>query len=252
MDCKKCETTASAYFDQQLGESEAVEYRAHLSDCSECRMRLVEYEAMTLALRNAGRPEVPRELRSYVMTDLARRTSPGFTLSARVFDWLLKLNPRVVAYSTALVVSLVSFGTLFSTFKPIPMPVSTSEQATIFPVVTGSDREFLSYNSLPTEKDSTGDEQYYELPRVLNNSGLVAFSHIAYSKPGNETMSALVEVGTDGRGKLLDVIDAPKDPFVIEQLWWSLRNRTFQPAVVSGKPVPTRIVLLVEKIDIRG
>jgi hypothetical protein len=252
MECNKFDVTASAYLDRRLEESEEVEYRTHLSECADCRVRLVEYESASLMLRNVERPEVPRELRSYVMTEVTRRLSPDFTLGVRLLDWLLKLNPRAVAYTTGLVLSFVSFGMLFSTFKPIPLPARSVEQAAIFPVVRGSDREFHSYNSLPVEKNPSDDENYYELPRVLSNSGLVAFSHIAYSKPGSEMMSALVEVDTDGRGKLLDVIDAPKDPFVIEQLWWSLRNRTFQPAQVAGKPVPTRIVLLVEKVDISG
>jgi hypothetical protein len=65
-------------------------------------------------------------------------------------------------------------------------------------------------------------------------------------------MSALVEVDSDGHGTLLNVIDAPQDPYLVEQLWWSLRDRTFQPATVSGRPVSTRIILLVEKMDVSG
>jgi hypothetical protein len=65
-------------------------------------------------------------------------------------------------------------------------------------------------------------------------------------------MSALVEVDSDGRGRLVDMLNSPNDPYLIEQLWWSLRNRTFQPATVSGHPVPTRIILLVEKVDVSG
>ena len=64
--------------------------------------------------------------------------------------------------------------------------------------------------------------------------------------------TVVVEVDSDGRGTLVDVLNAPKDPYLFEQLWWSLRNRTFQPATVSGHPVPTRIILLVEKVDVGG
>jgi hypothetical protein len=253
MDCKNFELTASAYLDRQLDESETGEYRAHLAGCGECRLLLVEIEATSLMLRSVERPEVPRELRSYVMTEVARNASPDFTLAQRLFDWMLKLNPRVVAYSAGLVLSLLSFGSLFSTFRPIPLPtVQADEQVAILPAVSGSDREFHSYNNLPADASQADDEHYYQLPRVLSNSALVSFSHIAYQKPGNETMTALVEVGVDGRGRLVDVIDAPKDPYLVEQLWWSLRSRSFQPALVSGRPVPTKIILLVEKVDISG
>lgn len=252
MDCNNFETAPSVYIDRELGEIEVAEYRAHLAGCADCRVRLVEMETASLALSSIGRPEVPRELRSYVMMEVERRRSPDYSLVTRLFDWLLTLNPRVVAYATGVVLSIASFGVLFSTFKPIPLPVTESGQVAISPVVNGSDREFHSYNNLPLDKGQTDDANYYELPRVLSNSSLVAFSHIAYQKPGNETMSALVEVDAEGRGRLVDVIDEPKDPHIVEQLWWSLRNRSFQPAVVSGKPVPTRIILLVEKVDISG
>ena len=150
-------------------------------------------------------------------------------------------------------ISLLSFATLFSSFRPIPLGETRSEQAAaIFPVISGSNREYHSYNNLPQDASSAESNNYYELPRVLDNSALVSFSHIAYQKAGNQGMSALVEIDSDGRGTLVDVLNAPKDPYLIEQLWWSLRNRTFQPATVSGHPVPTRIILLVEKVDVSG
>ncbi|MEK6287683.1 MAG: zf-HC2 domain-containing protein [Acidobacteriota bacterium] len=252
MECKKFELTASAYIDRQLHENEAAEYREHLSTCEGCRLRLVATEAVSLALRNADRPAVPRELRSYIMTEATRRARREISLSESLLMWLLKLNPRPVAYATGLVISLLSFSALFSSFRPIPFSESQSEAAAIYPIISGSDREYHSYNNLPPDRGLTDTEHYYQLPRVLDNSALVSFSHIAYQKRGNQGMSALVEVDSDGRGRLVNVIDAPTDPYMIEQLWWSLRNRTFQPATVSGRPVSTRIILLVEKVDVSG
>jgi hypothetical protein len=253
MECKKFDLTASAYIDRQLHESEAAEYREHLSTCVGCRLHLTEIEDVSLTLRKTDRPAVPRELRSYIMTDATRRARKEISLTESLLAWLLKLNPRPVAYATGLVVSLLSFTSLFSSFRPIPLGETRSQQAAaIFPIISGSDREYQSYNNLPQDAGSTDSEHYYQLPRVLDNSALVSFSHIAYQKAGNQGMSALVEVDSDGVGKLVNVIDAPQDPYLIEQLWWSLRNRTFQPATVSGHPVPTRIILLVEKVDVSG
>jgi Putative zinc-finger len=252
MECKKFELTASPYMDRQLHENEAAEYREHLSACDRCRRHFAETEAVSLTLRTADLPPVPRELRSYIMTEATRRARKEISLTESLLVWLLKLNPRPVAYAAGLVISLVSFATLFSSFRPIPFGVRQSQQAAIYPIINGSDREYQSYNNLPQDAGSSATEHYYELPRVLDNSALVSFSHIAYQKRGDQGMSALVEVDSDGRGTLVDVIDAPKDPYLIEQLWWSLRNRTFQPATVSGRPVSTRIILLVEKVDVSG
>lgn len=254
MECKTFELTASAYLDRQLTEAETVACQAHLASCGDCRLHLTEVEQSSLMLRELPLPEAPRELHGYVMGEVASRVHKEITLEQRAVAWLMKLNPRLVAYSAGFVTSAMLFALVFSGFRPIPVPAveANNETAMIFPVVSGSDREYHSYNNLPQDEDATADEHYYQLPRVLDNSALVSFSHIVYSNPGNEAMSAMVEVDPDGRAQLIDVLNAPKDPHVIEQLWWSLRNRTFQPATVSGRPVSTRIIMFVEKVDISG
>jgi hypothetical protein len=253
MGCKKFELMASAYLDRQLTDAETVAYRAHLAACGDCRLHLAEVEQASLMLRELRLPDTPRELRGYVMREATSRALKEITLEQRALTWLMRFNPRLVAYSAGFVISAMLFTLVFSGFRPIPVPaVEANETAMIFPVVSGSDREYHSYNNLPQDKDVTLEEHYYQLPRVLDNSALVSFSHIVYRKPGNEAMSAMVEVDSDGRGQLIDVLNAPKDPYVVEQLWWSLRSRTFQPATVSGHPVPTRIIMFVEKVDISG
>lgn len=252
MECKKFELTASAYIDRRLAENEAADYRAHLDGCDGCRLHLVETEAVSLALRTAEPPELPRELHGYVMTEAIRRARNEVSLSERLLEGVMKLNPHLVAYATGVLVSMLSFASLFSSFRPIPLGGTESEQVAIYPIINGSDSEYHSYNNLPPDGSAMKTDHYYQLPRVLDNSALVSFSHIAYQKPGIQGMSALVEVDPEGRGKLVDVLDAPKDPYMVEQLWWSLRDRTFQPATVSGRPVPTRIILLVEKVDVGG
>ena len=253
MECKKFELMASAYLDRRLTDAEMVAYRAHLSACGDCRLHLDEVEQASLMLRELQSPESPRELHGYVMREVASRVRKEISLAQRALAWLTRFNPRLVAYSTGSVISALLFTLVFSGFRPIPVPaVEANETALIFPVVSGSEREYHSYNNLPQDKDSATEEHYYQLPRVLDNSALVSFSHIVYCKPGNEAMSAMVEVDPDGRAQLIDVLNAPKDPYIVEQLWWTLRSRTFQPATVSGHPVPTRIIMFVEKVDVSG
>jgi len=255
MECKKFELAASAYIDRKLKEVEANEYRLHLLSCTGCRIHLAETQAVSLSLKSTDRPELPRELHSNIMREATRRARKEITFSELVFEWLLKLNPRPVSVAAGILISVVSFTSLFSSFRPIPLDGlgPRNEAAAIYPIISGSDREYHNYNNLPPlDSASATSSDYYQLPRVLDNSALVSFSHIAYQKPGNQGMTALVEVDPDGRGRLIDVIDPPSDSYMVEQLWWSLRDRTFQPATVSGHPVPTRIILLVEKMDVGG
>src|SRR5262249_24979128 len=150
--------------------------------CDDCRLRLAETEAVSLALKTAERPPVPRELRSYVMSEVTRRARREITVAESLVAWLQKLNPRPVAYSAGVVISLLSFATLFSSFRPIPISGTESREVAIYPIINGSDREFHSYNNLPPDTGSADSQHFYELPRVLDNSSLVSFSHIAYQK----------------------------------------------------------------------
>jgi hypothetical protein len=252
MICKEFESAASAFLDRELTDREAVDYRGHLAVCTGCREHLAETEAASLMLRGVQRPEVPRELHSYVMTSIARRASGDISPRQQVIEWLLKLNPIPLSYGAGVTVSLLLFALLLSGVKPIPVMEQAVGQMFIFPVITGSDKEYHSYNDIPEDQERADNQHYYQLPRVLDNSALVSFSNIAYQKPGNDGMAALIEVGSDGRAKLVNVLDEPKDSYMVEQLWWSLSERTFQPAIVEGRPVPTRIVLLVEKVDVTG
>jgi hypothetical protein len=185
------------------------------------------------------------------MTSVATRAARSLSPDQLFVEWLQKLNPRVVSYATGALVSAVMFAIFISIAKPIPVS-GTATAAAIYPVVTGSDREFRSYNDIPTDSKGTSEDHYYELPRVLDNGSLVSFSHIAYQKPGPEGLAALVEIAPDGRAQLVNILQDSADPYLVEQLWWSLNERTFQPATVAGRPVSTRIVLFVEKVDVRG
>ena len=144
MECNKFEVEASGYIDRQLNETQAARYREHLLACEGCRLHLVETEAVSLVLRNAEQPAVPRELRSYIMTEAARRARKEISLTVSVFEWLLKLNPRPVGYAAGLLVSLLSFASLFSSFRPIPQGLAGSQQAAaIYPISSGAQRIML-------------------------------------------------------------------------------------------------------------
>lgn len=252
MKCKNFRSTASEYLDRESGDRESAECRLHLLECGDCRDYLTELEQASLALKTGHQLEVPRELRSYIITEVSRRANSEITLGQRLIDWAVRLNPRLVSYATGALVSAALFGMVISVARPIPVSGRVSDQATIIPVVTGSDLEFQSYNDLPVDPLRPSGNHSYELPRVLDNSALVSFSHIAYGKPGNEGLAAMVEISPDGRAQLVDVLQEPSDPHLVEQLWWSLGNRTFQPAYVDGRAVSTRIVLFVEKVDVGG
>ncbi len=257
MKCKKYEMTASAYIDRQLAEEEETEYRSHLGMCADCRSYLTELREVSLLVSGVSQSDAPGELHSYIISAVKRSGASQAASPARVYEWLLKMNPLPISYLTGAFVSVCLFAFVLSGFRPIPVIGADGKQmiaipVTTGPIVTGSEPEFNSYNNLPPNAAASGNEHYYELPRVIDNGSLVSFSHIAYERVGSDGMSALVEVSPDGHAELVEVLDEPHDPVLVEQLWWSLSRRTFQPARVEGRAVSTRIVLVVEKVDVGG
>jgi len=252
MNCKEFEFTASAYLDRCLGETDMAEYRSHLAICADCREQFVEIEALSFSLKRLSQPEVPTELRAYMMNAIAREVSEKATLRQRFFDWLLRLNPVPVSYAAGATISAVLFLFLLSGFKPIPVAAGNVARESVFPTVSSPLAEYKRYNDIDSNNSQSAGEESYELPRMLNTSPLASFGNVAYHKPGNENMAALIEIDPDGSATLVDVLEEPSDPRMIEQLWWSLGERTFQPARVKGRPVTTRIVLFVEKVDVGG
>jgi hypothetical protein len=256
MRCENFESMASAYLDQELTPVELNEYRSHLAVCLLCRRHLQDLEESSLFFKKVPQPELPRELHGYVMRAIESRTSGELNLRQSISEWMLTLNPRPFSVATGVIVSLILFTFTLSGFKPLPGSGTDSGLNStaillakpIDPVFSPGS-EFNLYNDI-SQKDSTTDS--YELPRMVNSGSISSFSYLAYQNPGNESMSALVEVDAEGRGTLVDVLDAPKDPMVVEQFWWTMHDRTFQPATVEGQPVATRIVFFTEKVDIGG
>jgi hypothetical protein len=253
MICEKFKFTASAYIDRHLTQSEADQYRAHLYMCADCRAHLTETREASSLLRSIARPEPPSELHSYVVTAIERRSAKDYSLAEMAYDWVLKLNPQPVSYMAGVMISAVMFALMLFALKPIQVigsdaPIVSEE--VIAEQVLSSGEEFCALNDLPAE----AQPEEWLMPRMLKNTGLVSFSLVAYDEAGPETMAAIVEVKSDGRAELIEVLGESSEAKKVEQLWWSLAlsRRTFQPAFVNGKPVSTRIVLLVEKVDVRG
>jgi hypothetical protein len=269
MRCKKFEPMASAYLDQELTSIELQEYRAHLGVCTPCSRYLQELEETSLFFKNVRRPEVPRELHSYVMTAIERRASGEVSLRQEAMEWVLTLNPRPLSFATGAVFSIMLFAITLAGFKPLPVNSANSggqlTQASWKkppePVLSSLE-EYGRYNDISMKSDmpshdasATSSVDGYELPRMDNSTGSISsFVYLAFPNPGPESMVAMVEVDRNGRGKLVDMIDDPKDPMAVEQLWWTLQDfdPVFRPAILDGQPVATRIIFFAVKVDVWG
>jgi len=251
MKCKNFKLTASAYLDRELQPQEMASYKGHLAGCADCQSYVSELNGVSYALATLPRVDTPRELHSYVIGPIRRGVNRRFQPAQRLVDYCQRLNPRLISYGVGVLVSGILFALTLAGMRPDRVIVATIADRYVTAIL-GSDREFDAYNDVPPHGSEGSLQHAYELPRVVQDSSLISFSNIAYRKPGNEGAWALVEIGADGKGRIIQVLEKPNDPDVIGDLEWSLSKRPFQPAVLSGHPVQTRIVLLVQKVDVSG
>jgi hypothetical protein len=236
MKCKEYKSMASAYIDRELDEGLATAYLEHVGTCSDCRVHLEEIQQVSLTLKRNETPHVPLELHSYVMNAARRERSGEYGLEQRAIDCLMKLNPRILSYTTGAVISTFLFVVTLGQFTSIhTIGQSTGKELGAFRVTSGSSLAML-----------------YKLPAGTDDGSMVKFSNVAYQEPGDEAAVVLVQVTPDGRGTILEVMSRPRSPYLIEELERSLSNNMFGPALISGKPTTTTFVLLVEKVDIIG
>jgi hypothetical protein len=187
-----------------------------------------------------------------VIGPISRGVNGGIRPIQQLTDFCQKLNPRLVSYGVGVLVSGILFGLTLAGLRPYRIMDGPIAENYYFPAISGSDQEFDAYNDITPHPSDSSFQHAYELPRVVRDSSLISFSNIAYRKPGNEEAWALVEVGADGKGRIIQVLEKPNDPDVIGALEWGLSKRPFQPAVLSGHPVQTRMVLVVQKVDVSG
>jgi hypothetical protein len=250
MGCKEFKWSASSFVDRRLDADEAARFQAHLDMCADCRSYVADIRQVSLMLKGIEPPGLPEEIHGNVMSAVRLRTAGEVKLGVRVIDLLQKLNPSLVSYGAGALVSAMLFGITLAGLKPIPS--MGNMVAAYTPGITVSDVAYHVYNDIPPDSGLGEFDHAYQLPRVVDSSSLISFSNVAYQKPGNEGAAALVEVLPDGRGKLVEMLQEPSDPNFIDELKWSLSKRPFQPATRSGQPVQTRIVLLLQKIDVSG
>jgi anti-sigma factor RsiW len=82
MSCELVERDLDAYLDRELDAESSSAVREHVSTCASCRRQLTEREALARFVRAAPYYPAPDRLRSRVMAQSSRSSSPR-----RVFAW---------------------------------------------------------------------------------------------------------------------------------------------------------------------
>jgi hypothetical protein len=93
------------------------------------------------------------------------------------------------------------------------------------------------------------------LPSVESSSAMLAIADLtlqADQQTPTKDLFVVAEVSTEGRAQLIQLVDAPKSQKLEKGVADALKRASFKPATKGGRPVNTRMLLLIQTIDVRG
>ena len=269
MDCQRFRQNISLYLDAALSAEFRAVCDAHLASCPLCRTDLSEMQNLTQMLnRAATQTFVPSDLAASISRTVATELAAQKEISrsaAKASGWSLVwgeyLQPQIVPYATGILASLLMFSMMFAT---LINSLSSFRQMEANARRERMEREVLlaETTNLPYEQLSSFPAADYavrrlsvaaESPSLNPQSAFVALtSSLTRGKAKNDAIMVVADVLSNGVANIADVIQAPHEPSKIAELDKLLReDPAFVPASLDRRPDNVRVVLLIQKVEVR-
>jgi hypothetical protein len=261
MDCQNIRELTSEYIDHLLGEEQRRAYVDHLSACAACRAYLAETRGAVGELRALGAPPLPGGLAESTLRAIDRTAEPRLAVVGRPpRRWLRPVDPRpaaflkrflaeyefrLISYGVGMVASFAIFTSVLIGLQPLADLTREygARPATIWITTRQAD-------AMGQELGPRLTAVAYTIPKVSEQGGLPQFAARANSP---DDIVVLADVGVDGRASIVEVLSGPEDPHFVGELAVALNRPVFVPArAVSGRPVRSRVVLLLQHVDVVG
>lgn len=252
--CEESNQSLSAYIDDCLSEQARLAVDQHLDHCPVCRAELIELRELTRSLSGLSRPQVPTDLAATIKDALmieaaAVRQLPERSLATRIALWL---EPKLMPYTVGSFASVILFIGMFAGLRP--HVVALREAAAMQTARAGYDL----YQPVSPEMLSSQRAPFAEQSPSLNPGGALAALTSSYADPRAEDsqegddMIVVADVFSNGSASLADVVQAPRDPRMLDQFAIALRrDAAFVPASMDRRPDTMRVVFTVQKVDVR-
>ena len=222
--CRKFQSSFSAYLDGAVSGHEMQQIALHLDNCDRCAGEFAALRAMQQTLATLGPAKAPEDLglrlRLAISHEQARRESNW--LDALSLRWDNAIRPWLVQVSAGFAGAVVLVGGigLLLGMVAVPEPVMANDEPL----------------------------------------GAMTAPHYLYStvSPGaiisNRDSVIVVEAYVNSQGRVYDynIVSGPDDPAVRSQVVDQLLMSVYQPASVFGAPVRGRVVLTFSGISVRG
>jgi hypothetical protein len=209
-------------------------------------------------------PSTPTDLvtsinRALLATADARQRPEQTTLADLLLRWL---QPRAAQYAVSSLASVLLFATVFVALRPHMIAL---HEAAVAIDEAGEGRSAQDVRAMGYDITQPISSASYAALRTpfntespsLNPSG--ALATLAWSSGGQnrgrgdaDDMVVVADVFSNGVASLADVMQAPRDRRMLDELQKALRqDAAFVPASLDGRPGTMRVVFSVQRVDVR-
>lgn len=234
MDCTSVKEQASLFIDGQLLPSQNQEFIHHVNSCDVCYRLLQELKRNCIALASLRDEAPPRHL---VESIKARIDEEHRNREQSLGAWLgrlLTLDQQATAYVASFILTCMLFTGVIYGLKPTFRFSKEIEDRLIVA---------FSQPSMPLHET---------MPSVESAAAIVELTFIKPNPATERDLFVVAEVSDKGRAKLIQVVGASNNPILETRVDQALKRASFKPATKAGKPVNSRMLLLIETIDVRG
>ncbi|HEX3248189.1 MAG TPA: zf-HC2 domain-containing protein [Pyrinomonadaceae bacterium] len=262
MTCEETRHTLSLYVDDGVSLPTRVAIDEHLDRCPVCRAEVAELRSLTRSLNMMTRPTPPLGL-AETITDLltieaAARLTPKPSWGRRVARFL---EPRLMPYSVGSFASVILFFLMFTALRPhfVALREAALNNGSFYavrpvPAMPGYDLHWpVDSESFAASRAPFGEES----PSLNPSGALAAFTRLHASRhhdADDDDMIVGAIVFKDGTASLVDVVQAPRNRRMLDELESALRqDPSFVPASFDRRPDTMRFYFaLGTKVEVDG
>jgi hypothetical protein len=269
MSCDQIQEWLSLYFDDGLNEGERAACDRHLNVCPVCRAQLAELRSISRNLRLLTAATEPADLVGSINEALstaaaARQRRDRATVEDRFEDWMIAwFQPRPMRYAFSSLASLLLFAAVFMALRPHMVALHEAAQAVEEARAASENTEevlaavYDINQPISPESYAALRAPYNAESPSLNPGGALAALTWAPSRSrdhrsGADDMMVVADVFRNGVASLTDVVQAPRDRRMLDDLQKALRqDAAFVPASLDGRPDTMHVVFSVQRVNVR-
>ena len=266
MSCDAIQYSLSLYVDDGLTSTERDACYQHLEVCPVCRAHADQLRSVRNALAMLSKPASPAELVPSINAALATKAAElrarrNDSTIDRVNDWALKwLQPRPMRYTFSSLASIIIFTAVFAALRPHMIAL---HEATIafdqVQITTVSDdllvTEYDITKPISSESYAALRTPYNSESPSLNPGGALAMlswePYPDHQSGSQDDMIIVADVFTNGSASLANVVQAPRDRRMLQDVENALRqDAAFVPASLDRRPQSMRVVFSVQRVEV--